>query len=96
MILATGGRTMGRDRWRWLSLAVGTVLVLVAAGCTTTSAKVTSTLDPGVKGCDVLLTAPVGHDCLLPWPNNAFTVGVEEDRDRSPAFRLVHVSIRPT
>jgi len=48
--------------------------VLVAAGCTTTSAKVTSTPDPGVKGCDVLLAAPVGHDCLLPWPNNAFTV----------------------
>jgi len=65
---------MGRDRWRWLSLAVCTVLVLVAAGCATTAAKGTSTLDPGVRGCDVLLTAPVGHDCLLPWPNNAFTV----------------------
>jgi hypothetical protein len=22
----------------------------------------------------VLLTAPISHDCLLPWPNNAFTV----------------------
>ena len=30
--------------------------------------------EPGVTGCDVLLTAPVGHDCLLPWPNDAFTV----------------------
>jgi hypothetical protein len=30
--------------------------------------------EPGVVGCDVLLTAPVGHDCLLPWPNDAFTV----------------------
>jgi len=30
--------------------------------------------EPGVAGCDVLLTAPVGHDCLLPWPNDAFTV----------------------
>jgi len=43
-----------------------------------THAGATTTLDPGVKGCDVLLTAPVGHDCLLPWPNNAFTVASNE------------------
>ena len=30
--------------------------------------------DAAVAGCDVLLTAPVGHHCLLPWPNDAFTV----------------------
>ena len=30
--------------------------------------------DAAVRGCDVLLTAPAGHDCLLPWPNDAFTV----------------------
>ena len=30
--------------------------------------------DAAVTGCDVLLTAPVGHHCLLPWPNDAFTV----------------------
>ena len=30
--------------------------------------------DPAVKGCDVLLPAPAGHHCLLPWPNDAFTV----------------------
>jgi hypothetical protein len=30
--------------------------------------------DAAVHGCDVLLTAPAGHDCLLPWPNDAFTV----------------------
>src|SRR5664280_3764256 len=29
--------------------------------------------DAGVKGCDVLMTAPIGHSCLLPWPNDAFT-----------------------
>ena len=29
--------------------------------------------DPGVNGCDVLMTAPIGHSCLLPWPNDAFT-----------------------
>jgi hypothetical protein len=30
--------------------------------------------DAAVDGCDVLLAAPVGHNCLLPWPNDAFTV----------------------
>jgi hypothetical protein len=30
--------------------------------------------DAAVKRCDVLLKAPVGHHCLLPWPNDAFTV----------------------
>jgi len=30
--------------------------------------------DAAVHGCDVLLPAPVGHNCLLPWPNDAFTV----------------------
>jgi len=29
--------------------------------------------DAGVNGCDVLMTAPIGHSCLLPWPNDAFT-----------------------
>jgi hypothetical protein len=29
--------------------------------------------DPAVDGCDVLMTAPAGHSCLLPWPNDAFT-----------------------
>ena len=28
---------------------------------------------PGVATCDSLVSTPVGHDCLLPWPNNAFT-----------------------
>ena len=52
-----------------------TALVVMAGGCATSSPEAAAaTLRPGVKGCDVLLTAPVGHDCLLPWPNNAFTV----------------------
>ena len=41
--------------------------------------------DAAVAGCDVLLTAPVGHHCLLPWPNDAFTVPREE---RRPAASL--------
>ncbi len=67
---------MRRGRLGWRSLAVSAVVGLVAGGCAMSSPKATTTtaLDPGVRGCDVLLTAPVGHDCLLPWPNNAFTV----------------------
>ncbi len=38
--------------------------------------------DPAVKGCDVLLTAPAGHDCLLPWPNDAFTVAANTTTGR--------------
>ena len=29
--------------------------------------------DAAVKGCDVLVTTPADHSCLLPWPNDAFT-----------------------
>ncbi len=65
---------MGRIRFGWLGLSVCTVLWLVAVGPTSSPARLTPTVDPGVKGCDVLLTAPANHDCLLPWPNNAFTV----------------------
>jgi hypothetical protein len=57
-----------------LGLTLGTVLVVVAGGCTSSPKSASSALTPGVKACDVLLTAPAGHHCLLPWPNNAFTV----------------------
>ena len=69
-------------------LVVSTVVAvpLVMTGVTTASA--TTTLDPGVKGCDVLLTAPIGHDCLLPWPNNAFTVASK----KTPTGRQLAVS----
>jgi hypothetical protein len=30
--------------------------------------------DAAIAGCDVLLKAPARHHCLLPWPNDAFTV----------------------
>jgi hypothetical protein len=30
--------------------------------------------DASVDGCDTLMTAPAGHSCLLPWPNDAFSV----------------------
>jgi hypothetical protein len=43
--------------------------------------------EPGVPGCDVLLTAPVGHHCLLPWPNDAFTVAAS-----TPTGRKLNIS----
>jgi len=81
-----------------LFLAVAGLLATVAAPLAA-SAEVSATsasprIDPGVKGCDVLLTAPVGHDCLLPWPNNAFTVA----STKTPTGRLLAVpsSLDPT
>lgn len=38
--------------------------------------------DAAINGCDVLLNAPVGHDCLLPWPNDAFTVAARTSTGR--------------
>jgi len=58
------------------------VVAALSAATTTVPASGTPLLaragalvpEPGVRGCDVLLTAPVDHHCLLPWPNDAFTV----------------------
>jgi hypothetical protein len=41
-----------------------------------------SLADPGVRGCDVLLRAPARHHCLLPWPNDAFTVAAATSTGR--------------
>ena len=49
----------------------GTALNRPIVGMAPTGSGVPS---PTVNGCDVLLTAPAGHHCLLPWPNDAFTV----------------------
>ncbi len=43
--------------------------------------------DPAVKGCDVLVTAPAGHACMLPWPNDAFTVAA-----KTPTGRRINIS----
>jgi len=50
-------------------VSVSTVSVGATVGATA-SAKMP---DAGVVGCDHLVTTPAGHDCLLPWPNDAFT-----------------------
>ncbi len=43
--------------------------------------------DAAMNGCDVLLTAPVGHNCLLPWPNDAFTIP-----SKTATGRRLHIS----
>jgi hypothetical protein len=43
--------------------------------------------DAAVAGCDVLLKAPANHNCLLPWPNDAFTV-----RADTPTGRRINVA----
>jgi hypothetical protein len=52
------------------------------------SAGAVSNADPGVSGCDVLVTAPVGHSCLLPWPNDAFT----KASSKMPTGRQLNIS----
>ena len=59
-------------RFRVTAASAVIAATLVAAPWMSTAGAV-SNADPGVVGCDVLVTAPVGHDCLLPWPNDAFT-----------------------
>lgn len=46
---------------------------------------------PSVASCDSLVTTPVGHDCLLPWPNNAFTT-----KASTPTGLLVHLNVNAT
>ena len=61
---------------RWKVIATASTLlstVLITVPLVTTAGAVVNA-DAHVNGCDILVTAPVGHDCLLPWPNDAFTV----------------------
>ena len=59
---------------------LGTAIVPSLASGTVAAATVHHRMpDAAVHGCDVLLTAPAGHHCLLPWPNDAFTVAAQHD-----------------
>ena len=54
---------------------LGTAVVpALASGSGRGTAAVKVMPDAAIDGCDVLLDAPAGHHCLLPWPNDAFTV----------------------
>src|SRR3954452_11741202 len=58
-----------------VTLAAGSSLASGTAGATANAPHATAKMpDAAVPGCDVLLPVPAGHHCLLPWPNDAFTV----------------------
>ena len=76
-------------RTRVLSSCVALALLcpLAVAVATSAPASASSMPNPGVAKCDALVTTPVGHDCLLPWPNNAFTKTAS-----TPTGRLVNIA----
>jgi hypothetical protein len=47
--------------------------------------------DAAVAGCDALVTTPVNHSCLLPWPNDAFTIPAKTNTGRQ-----IHISATST
>ena len=58
---------------RMLAVAAVVTGSVTAVTSVTGAGASTKMPEPGVVGCDSLVTTPVGHDCLLPWPNDAFT-----------------------
>jgi hypothetical protein len=73
-----------------VATAMLTPLIWLAGSSGTASAS-SPMPDPGVTSCDSLVTTPVGHDCLLPWPNNAFT-----KKASTLTGRLVNISATST
>ncbi|HEX4490331.1 MAG TPA: hypothetical protein VH914_03910 [Acidimicrobiia bacterium] len=65
-----------------------TVALPAAATASKPAAPAKTMPDAAVNGCDVLLTAPKGHDCLLPWPNDGFTLPDAS----SPTGRRLNIS----
>ncbi len=81
-------------RFRALTMAVTASLIapLLFIATTTPSASASTPMpSPSVSECDSLVTTPVGHDCLLPWPNDAFTKAAP-----TPTGRLVNISADAT
>ncbi|MBS1849086.1 MAG: hypothetical protein JST73_12490, partial [Actinobacteria bacterium] len=61
-----------RARRRFGALVGVAVLTMALAACQNPYQPVDMP-DAAIAGCDVLVGAPAGHDCLLPWPNDAYT-----------------------
>jgi hypothetical protein len=82
-------------RFRLLTLAVVVSVfapfVYLVAGAPASSSATSPMPNPAVAKCDSLVATPTGHDCLLPWPNNAFTKTAS-----TPTGRLVNISINAT
>src|ERR1019366_1841153 len=65
----------------------GLLAPLFFAVASSSSASASTMPDPGVAKCDALVSTPTGHDCLLPWPNNAFTKSA-----KTPTGRLLNIA----
>ncbi len=79
-----------RRRTGMCSLVAAALLVpmcLAISAPASASARSAPMPNPAVTKCDSLVTTPVGHDCLLPWPNNAFTKTAS-----TPTGRLVNIN----
>ncbi len=87
-------RGRGRRSFAFRCVPLVTAAVLAAA-CASASGSAAASAgrgpaaampDAAVSGCDVLLTAPAGHHCLLPWPNDAFTIAAPTTTGRRLAI----------
>jgi hypothetical protein len=70
---------------------VGMLAPLFLLVASPSGASASTIPNPAVAECDALVTTPVGHDCLLPWPNNAFTKTAN-----TPTGRLVNIALDAT
>ena len=91
-LLLFGYREPGGDAMRRIRAILGSAVLVSAALVATPTALqggagAATLADPGVVGCDVLVTAPAGHSCMLPWPNDAFTVSA-----KTPTGRMIHIT----
>jgi hypothetical protein len=71
------------------ALVATATMATAATGAQVSAARAGAMPNPAIAGCDVLLTAPAGHHCLLPWPNDAFTV-------KAPTVTGRRLNISPT
>ena len=65
---------MFRPRLALPAVALAATLLTTVPAITSTASATSQVMpSPSVAMCDALVTTPSGHNCLLPWPNNAFT-----------------------
>ena len=65
---------MFRRRLALPAVALAATLLTTVPAITSTASATSQVMpSPSVAMCDALVTTPSGHNCLLPWPNNAFT-----------------------
>ncbi|HLK45509.1 MAG TPA: hypothetical protein VKT18_05950, partial [Acidimicrobiales bacterium] len=77
--------------WSLAAVSLLAPLCLALSSPAPASASSAPMPNPAVAKCDVLVTTPAAHDCLLPWPNNAFTKTAA-----TPTGRLVNLAATAT